>query len=207
MLATPSIMKFIPDAHGLWLKYLIAVLVVAGLSVAFVHSQLIPSQQNNVCELFRTHPEWRLASVAAQKKWHVPLSTQMAIIHQESHFRAGARPAKGWKQRFLGGNSSALGYAQALNNTWLSYLRHNKIEYASRTDFYRATDFIAWYLYQLHNDLNIPLNDTEHLYLAYHEGESGYRSRAYQHKPWLLKVARQVALQADTYHQQMRLCR
>ena len=88
------------------------------------------------------------------------------------------------------------GYAQVLNSTWASYLKANHLSFASRSDFFAATDFIGWYVNQLHQQLGLALSDGLHLYLAYHEGVTGYRKSMYKHKPWLISVARKVQRQA-----------
>ena len=136
------------------------------------------------------------------------MSLQMAIMHQESHFRSNARPSDHNLLHWLstGNRSSAVGYAQVLNSTWASYLKANHLSFASRSDFFAATDFIGWYVNQLHQQLGLALSDGLHLYLAYHEGVTGYRKSMYKRKPWLISVARKVQRQATRYQQQLVNC-
>jgi hypothetical protein len=45
------------------------------------------------------------------------------------------------------------------------------------------------------------------LYLAYHEGRSGYKNGSYRAKPWLLTVAEKVQKQSDKYNDQYLGCK
>ncbi|HAW17359.1 MAG TPA: hypothetical protein DCW89_03625 [Oceanospirillaceae bacterium] len=49
-------------------------------------------------------------------------------------------------------------------------------------------------------------SDTYNLYLAYHEGNGGFAKKSYLAKPWLLKVAKNVANQAERYRSQLAFC-
>jgi hypothetical protein len=194
------------EQKGLWLKCLLVIIFLSVLLFFFVRSKLAPAQQNDVCALFKANPSWYSAAKHAERKWSIPVSVQMAVMHQESHFRANAHPTSGLMSLFTGGSSTAKGYAQALDNTWKSYLRHNHLTQADRSSFVSSTDFIGWYLHSLSHDLHLKKNDAYHLYLAYHEGESGYRKQRYQQKKWLQNVAHNVAEQANLYHQQLIRC-
>ena len=189
-------------------KLSVVILVFAVCAFLFLRSFWVQIPQDNVCQIFSLHPTWYKATSSAENKWFVPMSTQMAIIHQESHFRPHVRPGSGFLQ-FLGfgGSSSAVGYAQALDSTWKSYLSHNKIEQANRADFSSATDFIGWYVHTLHTQLDIPVTDTYRIYLAYHEGVSGFKKKRFEKKPWLMRVAKKVSVQERMYHRQLAQCR
>lgn len=167
-----------------------------------------PSQQDDVCHLFKTHPYWFWSAQAAQKKWQVPISLQMAIIEQESHFRANAQPPHTLLLGFIPWRraSSATGYMQALNSTWKQYLRATGQDSAARDDFGNATDFIGWYAEDAHRHLGIAKNDAYHLYLVYHEGQMAYRRKSYLQQPWLQAVAYKVEYHAKRYHQQLTRC-
>jgi len=45
----------------------------------------------NICEIFRENPKWYRSARKSYKRWGVPIPVLMAIIHQESKFRADAR--------------------------------------------------------------------------------------------------------------------
>jgi hypothetical protein len=45
-----------------------------------------------------------------------------------------------------------------------------------------AIDFIGWYNRQSYQRSNIALNDSYHLYLAYHEGHGGFNRRSFKGK-------------------------
>jgi hypothetical protein len=167
-----------------------------------------PKHQTNVCEIFREYPSWYWAALDSQRKWGVPISTQMAIIHQESHFDGKAKPPRGkilwvipWSRP-----TSATGYSQAVNQTWKTYQKETDSHYSSRNEFDAATDFLGWYLERAHKRLGLPKNNTYDMYLAYHEGIGGFSRGSYKKKNWLINVAKKVQRQADTYHYQLVRC-
>ena len=131
----------------------------------------------------------------------------MAIMHQESHFQAGAEPIKA---KIFGvfavHPSSAVGYSQAVNQTWRLYLKATHQFSADRENFASATDFIGWFSQRAHEQLGLAKNDTYRLYLAYHEGLAGYRMRDYKDKHWLKAIAHRVAAQAKRYQYQLLRC-
>ena len=167
-----------------------------------------PQSQTNVCRIFREYPKWYWATQDAQKKWGVPISIQMAIIHKESHYHAGAKPPR---RKLLGfipwfRPTSAYGYSQAVDGTWNTYLRGTGRNNASRSDFANATDFVGWFSYRAHVALGISRDNAYDLYLAYHEGLQGYRNRAYRRNYSLLRSAREVRYYASRYHAQLLAC-
>jgi hypothetical protein len=168
-----------------------------------------PEHVDNVCKIFHQYPDWYWAARDTEKRWGVPVSGQMAIIHQESHFNAEARPPRGrllwiipWKRP-----SSAFGYSQALRGTWKSYKRDTGHFNAGRHEFDDASDFIGWYANYAHKKAGISKRNTYELYLAYHEGVGGYQKRTYLKKPWLVTVARKVSNQASIYQRQLNTCK
>ena len=194
--------------HSLISKYMILGLLCALVALVIYLGYRAPANQDNLCSLFTEHPSWHQDTLRSQLKWGVPISVQMAIMRQESHFRANASPPF---RRILGiipwGKvSSAHGYVQALNSTWQTYLKQTHQRSARRSSFAKATDFIGWYINDAHQHLRIAKNDGYHLYLAYHEGVSNYQRRSYQHKHWLQALARQVQQQAKIYHKQLTHC-
>lgn len=167
-----------------------------------------PHQPLNICSVFRQYPRWYRDAHQTERRWGVPVSIQLAIIHQESHFHADAKPARGkilwvipWARP-----TTAEGYAQAVNGTWHLYLKQTQRSRASRSSFAAASDFIGWFGARAHRKLGISRNDAYTLYLAYHEGIEGYRHRTYLHKTWLKKVAYRVSATAAQYHQQLVRC-
>ena len=167
-----------------------------------------PKRQMNVCSMFRTYPSWYWQAEKSRRKWGLPVSVQMAILHQESHFQANVLPPPQklvgiitWKRA-----STAEGYTQALDDTWKQYLKETKQVDASRTDFGVSVDFVGWFSYRAHKDLGISSNNAYDLYLAYHEGEDGYKKRSYLHKRWLMHIARNVQYTANHYRTQLIEC-
>ncbi|OAJ34831.1 transglycosylase SLT domain-containing protein [Piscirickettsia salmonis] len=167
-----------------------------------------PQNINNICSIFREYPKWYWAAKDSRKKWGVPISAQMAIIYYESHFRYDARPPRTTLLGFIPWSrpTSAYGYAQATDGTWATYQRSTGNSRASRTDFADAIDFVGWYANRSYSRLGIAKNNAYSLYLAYHEGDGGYRKRTYLKKRWLLAKAHQVRNKANSYYHQLIQC-
>ena len=167
-----------------------------------------PKHVDNICSIFKQNPDWYRETKAVEKRWHVPIPTQMAIMHQESKFNAYAKPERTkllwvipWTRP-----SSAYGYAQALDMTWRGYKRDTGKLFASRTNFADGVDFIGWYAHQAHRRAGIRYDDTMALYLAYHEGIGGYQQKTYRRKGWLVRVAQKVRTRAAIYEAQLNRC-
>lgn len=69
-----------------------------------------------------------------------------------------------------------------------------------------ALDFIGWYNNNANKRIGLQGNQVRELYLAYHEGITGYSMGTYNNKTWLLTVADQVQDRAIRYDQQLRSC-
>lgn len=167
-----------------------------------------PSNVDNICQIFRQYPDWYWDTEDVQTRWKVPISVQMAIIHQESRFHPVAKPPRTkllwvipWKRP-----SSAYGYTQALDGTWKAYVRQSGNYLASRSSFKDSVDFVGWYGYQAHRKAGISRDDPYRLYLSYHEGVGGYQRKTYLSKPWLVKVAKKVSWQSNKYKKQLAVC-
>ncbi|EMA8957538.1 hypothetical protein U5315_001611 [Vibrio fluvialis] len=167
-----------------------------------------PSQQNNLCEIFREKPQWYEDAVEMQDEWGTPIQIAMAIIKQESSFRHDAKPPKDYLLGFIpwGRVSSAYGYAQAQDLAWDDFQRATDYG-GSRTNFDDSLMFIGWYTSETQKTLGVSKWDTYHQYLAYHEGRGGFKRKSYQSKPTLIKVARKVEQQAKDYGWQLKQCR
>ncbi|MBY8150403.1 hypothetical protein KW504_13190 [Vibrio fluvialis] len=167
-----------------------------------------PSQQNNLCEIFREKPQWYEDAVEMQDEWGTPIQIAMAIIKQESSFRHDAKPPKDYLLGFIpwGRVSSAYGYAQAQDPAWDDFQRATDYG-GSRTNFDDSLMFIGWYTSETQKTLGVSKWDTYHQYLAYHEGRGGFKRKSYQSKPALIKVARKVEQQAKDYGWQLKQCR
>ena len=55
--------------------------------------------------------------------------------------------------------------------------------------------------------LGISKLDAKNLYLAYHEGHSGYQRKSYLQKPGLLQLAEKVAKRAKLFQSQLAECK
>lgn len=187
---------------------MLAVLAGLGLLIARFGPHP-PLRADNACRILTDRPEWYRSVDQVVERWGVPIHLQLAIVHQESRFRATARPERkqllGFVPTVL--TSTAYGYAQATNTTWQRYKQATGKELAERTDFADAVDFIGWYVTMSHKRLGIRKDDAYRQYLAYHEGQTGVEQRTHWRKPWLQHVARGVASQAERYRAHLLTCR
>jgi hypothetical protein len=168
-----------------------------------------PANNGNICSIFDERRGWYKASIKSERRWGVPVWVSLAIIEQESSFDARAKPPRKWYLGFIPGPrpSSAFGFAQVLDETWVEYKEAAGNWGAKRSRFKDAVDFIGWYNYNSFQRNGIARDDAYSLYLAYHEGNGGYSRQTYANKPWLLDVSRNVQSQADTFRNQYEGCR
>lgn len=179
-----------------------------GLTVLSACSSSPPRNTNDSCSIFKQKDGWYRDAYKSYKRWGVPVNVQLAIIHQESRFEEDAKPARRkllwvipWKRK-----SSAYGYGQVLDGTWKQYQKSAGRRWADRDDFGDVTDFIGWYVNKSHRELGISKSDAYSQYLAYHEGQQGFKRKTYAKKGWLIKVARKVGARSKTYQAQLKRC-
>ncbi|MCK0141461.1 transglycosylase SLT domain-containing protein [Aliiroseovarius sp. F20344] len=188
-------------------------LILATMVVAFVAScggkSRAPRNLDNACSIVRQQPKMLRAMKKAERKWNVPVHVQMAIIHQESKFVRDARTPMKYVLGVLpmGRQSSAYGYAQALDGTWKEYQKAEGGRSARRTNIRDATDFMGWYMNKTRDVTGVPLSDARNQYLAYHEGRTGYLRGSYNSKSWLVRVADEVGSRSAMYQRQLASCR
>jgi len=190
----------------------IRAMLLAGLIVATagcaVRGPAPPPNQDNLCQIFREEPRWYDYALDSEREWGTPIATQMAFIQQESSFRSRVRPPR---DRLLGiipwrRPSSAYGYAQAQDPVWGEYRDEAGSFLARRTHMKHATDFIGWYNARTQRMTGVSLDNPEHLYYAYHEGQGGYNRGTWRNKPGVQRAARQVAERAARYQSQLASC-
>ena len=167
-----------------------------------------PQNITDSCKIFEDRHGWYRDAKRATERWGTPIHVQLAIIYQESKFVGDARPPRDHVLWVIpwGRISSAYGYAQAKDSTWEWYLDKTGNSGADRDDFEDAVDFVAWYVDMSKQMLGISKWDAYSQYLAYHEGQTGYRNGSYKGKPWLIKVAKRVSARAAGYHTQLARC-
>jgi hypothetical protein len=179
-----------------------------GLTLAVDCSVPPPRTPDDLCQIFTERRSWYRSARSSYLRWGVPISLQLAVIHQESSFRSDARPPRTKLLWVLPGPrvSSAVGYGQALEPTWREYQRATGNHGADRDDFGDVTDFIGWYGHRAASRAAVPKNDPYRFYLAYHEGPGGYRRGSWKSKPWLQQVAHKVSARARRYQAQYLGC-
>ncbi len=168
-----------------------------------------PSNIDNICSIFEEKPDWYESAKESYGRWRVPIPIMMAIIYQESSFRADARPPRKWYLGFIPGPrpSTAYGYAQVLETTWEMYIKSTGRRGTDRDDFDDVIDFVGWYCDMSNQRCGISKRDAYDLYLAHHEGHGGYNDRTYRNKKWLLEAAAKVRDRAKAYSLQLSRCR
>ncbi|WP_425039875.1 lytic transglycosylase [Primorskyibacter sp. S187A] len=188
------------------IRALILILVVASCGSS---NSTAPRNLDNACSIIKQRPSYIKAFRATERRWNVPVHVQMATIYQESKFIGTARTPLRYTLGVIpmGRQSSAYGYAQALDGTWDEYRRETRSFSARRDRIRDATDFMGWYMNKTLRRNGIPLTDARNQYLAYHEGHTGYARGSYNSKAWLLRVSREVADRSVMYQNQLARCR
>jgi hypothetical protein len=168
-----------------------------------------PSRAEDLCSIFEEKRSWHRSAQRSFERWGIPEWVQLAIVHQESSFRAHARPPRRKVLWVFPGPrvSTAYGYGQVIDPTWEHFVRATGEADASRSDFEDVAQFIGWYGDLIHRKTGVEKVDARHLYLAYHEGPEGYRRGNHARKSWLQAVASRVDERALRYRDQYRSCR
>ncbi len=168
-----------------------------------------PRNLDDACSIIKQRPTYLKAMAATERRWGVPVAVQMAAIYQESKFVGNAKTPHQYALGIIpmGRQSSAYGYAQALDGTWDEYRREAGRMGARRDRIDDATDFMGWYMDKTSQKLGIAKNDVQSQYLAYHEGHTGFAKGSYRSKGWLMEVAAELGARAVKYDQQLQTCR
>ncbi|MGL4312157.1 MAG: lytic transglycosylase [Paracoccaceae bacterium] len=167
-----------------------------------------PRNLDDACSIIEQRPGYLRAMQDSERRWGVPIAVQMATIYQESKFDGDARTPRQYALGFIpaGRQSSAFGYAQAIDGTWDDYRSETGRRGADRDDIVDATDFMGWYMNRSQEKLGLSLHDARNQYLAYHEGHGGYARGSHNGKSWLLRVASEVESRAVLYNTQLSAC-
>ena len=189
-------------------RLLCAMLMVLGLAACGGGGNIPARNLDNACVLLKQNRSFKRAFVAAKRKWGVPIHVQMATMHQESKFRKNAKTPMRYTLGIIprGRQSSAYGYAQALDGTWNTYRRATGRFGARRNNIRDAADFMGWYMTTSREKNGISLSNAKHQYLAYHEGQTGYSRGTYRRKKWLMSVSNRVQQRANMYETQLKRC-
>jgi len=173
------------------------------------HAPLQPAGSGSPGETGKSLRHFPGASGLVRLFWGTPIATQMAFVYYESSFRSHARPPRTrlWGLIPWARPTTAFGYAQALDPAWQEYLAANDGDWLTvRSDMQYALDFVGWYNRLSHQQLGIPYTAPRELYLAYHEGRTGYARRSFDRKPQLQALASRVRARAYRYHNQLQQC-
>ncbi len=167
-----------------------------------------PRNMDNACAILKEKKHFKKAFKKTQRRWGVPAHVQMAVLYQESKFVSNARTQNKYLLGVLpmGRQSSAYGYAQALDGTWDEYRKATGNRGARRTKIKDAADFMGWYMNKTKKRNGVSLNDARGQYLAYHEGHAGYARGTYKNKAWLMRVANGVDERSRRYETQLKKC-
>ena len=174
--------------------------------LACTSNQLINTADS--CIIFDQKKNWYKATKKSYDKWNTPIALQLAIINQESSFNQFAKPERKKILGFIPGSrpSTAFGYAQVTNPTWDWYKTKTGNNNASRANFNDITDFIGWYVTQSKKIAGISIKDYYNQYLAYHEGQGGWKKKTYLNKKWLIESAKNVERNTNKYNNQLKEC-
>jgi hypothetical protein len=187
-----------------------ATLLLGALWLGFNVAQKtrMPQNLDDICSIFEDRHDWYTAAKKSEQRWGTPKHVQMSIIRQESSFRYDARPPRTKMLGFIPWTrkSNAYGYAQVLDSTWVRYKNDTGRQSADRDDFDDAIDFVGWYTNLSNRSAGISKWDPYNQYLAYHEGQAGWRSGSYNQKNWLKKTAKRVDLRAREWWVQLQSC-
>lgn len=133
------------------------------------------AQNRDPCALLAAREGWRTILSDVETRWGVSPGAVLAVIDQESRFRADARGAGA-----SGANPTRnFGYAQANIRTWNAFLRGAGWQgSSSRTDFEASAHFVGWHFAVLGRRNGLAVTDVAGNYLVYKLGEGGYRRGA-----------------------------
>ena len=168
----------------------------------------VPENQENACSILKQKKSWRSALKKTERKWGVSPGMQLAFIKTESNFRPTARTQRKYFLGLIpsGRISSAYGYSQALDGTWKEYKKSTRNRSHRRSNFSHSTNFIGWYVNKSSRLLGISKNNAYLQYLAYHQGQAGFKTGAYKNKSGLLKVAKKTAYNRKLFDRQLKKC-
>jgi hypothetical protein len=190
----------------IWLPWLAVLVIWTGMGVA--QKCRLPENLDAICTIFEDRRDWYKAAMRSEARWGTPTHIQMSIIQQESSFRFNARPPR---NKLLGlipwsRPSNAYGFAQALDATWLRYQNSTGRRSANRDNFDDAIDFVGWYTDLSNKSAGISKWDSYNQYLAYHEGQNGWKSESYREKTWLMNAAQRVDRRAKRWWEELQGC-
>ena len=190
-------------------RLFLAVMLVAVLGSCGARNGSAPRNLDNACNILIERSDFVRAFRDADRRWGVEPHVLMAIIYQESKFKANARTPHQYALGVipLGRQSSAYGYPQALDSTWEEYQKATGSRGARRDDIRDAADSMGWYMTKTTEVTGVSLNDVRNQYLAYHEGRGGFQRGTYKAKSWLLRIAAEVADRAQVYKSQLSSCK
>lgn len=185
-------------------KYL--VLVILSLLTSCASEKV--NKADDLCEVYNKNYHWYRSAYHAQKKHNIDATIIMSVMAQESNFTYDARPGKKYVLNFIpwGYQTSAKGYGQVIDGAWDDYRKQSNKWFQSRHNFDDVTDYIGWYLNKASNKLHLNRQDSYHLYLAYHQGITGYKRHDEKHNKQLNLIAKKVERNTNRYQNEFKQC-
>lgn len=171
-----------------------------------------PIRTSNACAVLDQKngffTNWERSAKKAEREYGIPVPVILATMYTESGFRHNARPPRKklmgfipWKRQ-----SSAYGYAQALDGTWDRYRRETGHGSARRTNFEDAAQFIGWYHRESVRKNGVSPTDTYSLYLNYYLGHGGYAKGSGRNNSTAVRGAQRAQQIAQKYDSQLQQC-
>lgn len=190
-------------------RLILAVILLSVLASCGARNGSAPRNLDNACTILMERSDFVRAFRDADRHWGVEPHVLMAMIYQESKFKANARTPHQYALGVipLGRQSTAYGYPQALDSTWEEYQKATSSRGARRDDIRDAADFMGWYMTKTTEVTGVSLSDVRNQYLAYHEGRGGFQRGTYKAKSWLLRIASEVADRSQVYRSQLSSCK
>jgi len=191
--------------HSAFVRFVILALSCVALTAC---SSVGPREYPDACQIRSDHPSWFRALRSVEQRWNVPPNVILAVMYQESRFHATARTPRVYKFGIIpwGRQSTAYGFAQALDGTWEWYQDETGMDGARRDNFSDAVEFMGWYMHKTYEKTGVSKRDAYRQYLAYHQGHKGYLEGRYETIRWLKDVAKVVEDRSQRYGKQLQRC-
>ena len=166
-----------------------------------------PIDYDNACSILAGKRHYYRAFKNTNRKWESPYMFKWQLYIMKVVFKIEQNTNEVFLGIIpLGRESSAFGYAQALDGTWTDYKKATGRSIARRSSIRDSADFMGWYMTKTRKLTGVSLSDAKNQYLAYHEGQVGYLKGSYKRKQWLINKANNVGNRSSKYKRQLSTC-